>query len=101
LGVRTSIHGWRDLWASPATFLYYGNEDGHAPGYDLDLIAPRLLAEEKLSATLAPEEAMKKSAVGALFQMSRTKSLIFWGALALVVIALLVVTARLLPKPPA
>jgi hypothetical protein len=86
--------------AEPATFLYYGNSSVGSPQYDLDLIAPRLLAEEKTVGTLAAEEQLKKSAVGELFQLSSTKSVIFWVALALVVVVLLVVIARLLPKNP-
>jgi hypothetical protein len=86
--------------AEPATFLYYGNGSAGFPQYDLDLIAPRLLAEEKATATLAAEEQLKKSAVGELFQLSSTKSVVFWVALALVVVVLLVVIARLLPKNP-
>lgn len=84
----------------PATYLYYGNRDIAFPQYDLDLIAPRLLAEEKSVAALSAEESLKKSTVGELFQISSTKSIIFWVALALVVLVLLVVIARLLPKNP-
>jgi hypothetical protein len=81
-------------------FLYYGNSKAGYPQYDLDLIAPRLLAEEKSTATLAAEEALKKSSVGELFQLSNTKSIVFWGALGAVVVVLLFVIARLLPKSP-
>ncbi len=84
------------------TALYYGNGEASFPRYDLDLIAPRLLAEEKSAATLASEELLRKSAAGELFQLSSTKSVVFWVALGLVVIVLLVVISRLLPKatPP-
>jgi hypothetical protein len=50
-------------------------------------------------ATLDAEVARKKTGLGSLFELSRTKIVLFWGALALVV--LLVVIACLLPKPPA
>jgi hypothetical protein len=86
--------------ANPATFLYYGNREVGFPQYDLDLIAPRLLAEEKSVTPLSGEETLKKSEVGELFQFSSTKSIIFWIALALVIVVLLVVIARLLPKNP-
>jgi hypothetical protein len=86
--------------AEPVTFLYYGNPSAGLPQYDLDLIAPRLLAEEKTAGALAAEEQLKKSAVGELFQLSSTKSVVFWIALVLVVVVLLVVIARLLPKSP-
>jgi hypothetical protein len=85
---------------APPTFLYYGNHEAGFPQYDLDLIAPRLLAEEKMPAKLGAEEQLEKSAFGQLFQLSGTKSVIFWVALALVVVVLLVVISRLLPKTP-
>jgi hypothetical protein len=84
----------------PSTYLYYGNRDATFPQYDLDLIAPRLLAEEKSVASLATEEALKKLAGGEFFQTSGTKSVIFWVALSVVVLVLLVVIAKLLPKSP-
>jgi hypothetical protein len=86
--------------ADPTTYLYYGNREVGFPQYDLDLIAPRLLGEEKSVATLAGEQTLRKSAVGELFQLSGTRSAIFWVALAAVVVVLLVVVARLLPKNP-
>jgi hypothetical protein len=86
--------------AEPATFLYYGNSSVGSPQYDLDLIAPQLLAEEKTIGTLGAEEQLKKSPVGELLQLSNTRSVVFWVALALVVVVLLVVIARLLPKNP-
>jgi hypothetical protein len=84
----------------PSTYLYYGNHDAAFPQYDLDLIAPRLLAEEKSVASLSTEETLKKSGVGEAFQISGTKSIIFWVALTVVVLVLLVVIAKLLPKSP-
>ena len=84
----------------PSTYLYYGNSDVAFPQYDLDLIAPRLLAEEKSGAALTAEEPLKKSGVRELFQISSTKSIIFWVALTVVVLVLLVVIAKLLPKSP-
>jgi hypothetical protein len=85
----------------PATWLYYGNRAAGTPQYDLDLIAPRLLAEEKTVASLGPLESLKESPVGDFFRLSGTKSIVFWVALSLVVVVLLVVIARLLPKTPA
>ena len=38
--------------------------------------------------------------VGELFQISGTKNIIFWVALTVVVLVLLVVIAKLLPKSP-
>lgn len=85
----------------PTTFLYYGNREAGFPQYDLDLIAPRLLAEEKFTGTLAAEETLKKSAApGEPVEMTGTKSVVFWVALAVVVVVLLVIVAKLLPKLP-
>jgi hypothetical protein len=95
----------RMLFKTPTesdAFLYYGNGKVGYPQYDLGLVAPRFLSEEKSTATLAAEEVLKKSSVGELFQLSSTKSIIFWVVLGAVVVVLLVVIARLLPKssPP-
>lgn len=84
----------------PATFLYYGNRETDFPRYDIDLVAGQLLAAEKATATLADEEQLKKSSWGESLERSRTTSVIFWSALAVVVIVLLVVISRLLPKTP-
>ena len=84
----------------PATFLYYGNRNAGFPQYDLDLIAPRLLAEEKSTGTLVAEEALKKSVAGEPVELTGTKSVVFWVALAVVVVILLVIVAKLLPKTP-
>lgn len=77
-------------------FLYYGNDSATAPHYDLNLVSSQLRSVNKSTAGLGPEEPLKKSwsAKGA----SGKGGLIFWGVLALVVVALLVVIARLLPK---
>jgi hypothetical protein len=81
--------------------LFYGNRQTSAPRYDLTLVANQLLTAEKQVATLAPEEKAKpdgwtKTALG-----GGRAGIIFWAALALVVVALLVIVAKLLPKPPA
>jgi hypothetical protein len=85
---------------APVTWLYYGNRTSDYPQYDLDLIAPRLLAEEKDGATLGATETVQKSSVGDLFKWSRTNRVVFWVVLAVVVIGLLVIIARLLPMNP-
>lgn len=75
--------------------LLCGNPQAAPPRYDLGLVAPVLLRSEKTPATLnAAESVASTSSPG------HVKSLLFWSALALVVIALLVVVAKLLPKPP-
>lgn len=78
--------------------LLSGNREAAAPRYDVSLVAQTLLASEKQIATLAPanDAEFHDEATGAL----PMKTALFWGALALVVVALLVVVAKLLPKPP-
>ena len=78
-------------------FLYYGNPRMASPRYDLSLVAGQLLAADKTSALLAAGEQLKKSS----WAEGRTPGkggVLFWGMLALVVVALLVIIARLLPK---
>ena len=78
--------------------LYYGNPNVLPPSYDLNLVAGELLAADKATATLGPEEQLKKSA----WTESQTPGqggILFWGILAVVVIGLLVIISRLLPKP--
>jgi hypothetical protein len=80
--------------------LYYGNPQAMAPRYDLALVAGRILTAEKGVAGLGPEEKLKADgwAQGA-FGGGRG-SVVFWAVLALVVVVLLGVVAKLLPKPP-
>ncbi len=76
--------------------LAYGNPSAGAPRYDLSLVAPRLLTSSRNAAHL-----------GAGGQGPGTRNpfsgisggYVFWGALGLVVVALLLVVAKLLPKP--
>jgi hypothetical protein len=76
--------------------LAYGNTSINAPRYDLGLVAGRLLTSNRNIARL-----------GADVQETGTRNpfaginggMVFWGALALVVVALLAVVAKLLPKP--
>lgn len=82
--------------------LYYGNALVAPPRYDLSLVAGQLLGADKSPASLATEESLKKS----LWGEGRTAGkggVVFWGILAVVVIALLVIISRLLPAstPPA
>lgn len=84
-------------------FLYYGNPRAFAPYYDLNLVAGQLLAADKATATLAAEEQLKKSS-WAETQTPGQGGVLLWGILAVVVVGLLVIITRLLPKaspPPA
>lgn len=83
--------------ANDSLFLYYGNPQAPSPSYDLSLVAGELLAADKSIASLGAEEQLKKSA-WAERQAPGAGGVLFWGILAVVVIGLLVVIARLLPK---
>jgi hypothetical protein len=85
--------------APPA--LYYGNRQAAAPRYDLALVARQILAAEKNIALLGPEEKTKSDGWAKTAFSGAKGGLIFWSALAMVVIVLLAVVAKLLPKPPA
>jgi hypothetical protein len=78
-------------------FLYYGNPRVPPPHYDLSLVAGQLLAADKTSAALAAGEQLKKSP-WAEGRTAGKGGVLFWGILALVVVALLVIISRLLPK---
>jgi hypothetical protein len=83
--------------ADDGLFLYYGNPRVPPPSYDLSLVAAELLAADKATATLGPEQQLKKSS-WAESQTPGTGGILFWGILAVVVIGLLVIISRLLPK---
>ncbi|MBL9214719.1 MAG: DUF3999 family protein [Opitutaceae bacterium] len=78
--------------------LAFGNDDAAAPRYDLSLVAGRLLTASRSVATLAA--AGPNPAARTLFGGLKA-SYLFWGALALVVVVLLFVVAKALPKPAA
>jgi len=80
-------------------FLYYGNPGADAPRYDLSLVAGQLLAADKSEALLGAEELLKNPSWREA-QTPGTASALFWGILAMVVVVLLVIIFRLLPKAP-
>jgi hypothetical protein len=79
-------------------WLYYGNVDATAPHYDLTLVAGELPKAERSTVTAGAEENLspKPSFVGQT--LTGSTRYIFWGALALVVIVLLAIMSRFLPK---
>jgi hypothetical protein len=85
------------LVSAAPLFLYYGNPQAAAPSYDLRLVRDELLAADKQAATLAGEEILKPERVKSWAVTPGSPWL--WAALALVVVVLLVVVARMLPKP--
>jgi hypothetical protein len=78
-------------------FLYYGNPRVPPPRYDLSLVANQLLAADKKVASLSGEQQLKKSSWREN-EVPGKGGIVFWGILAVVVIGLLVVISRLLPK---
>lgn len=84
------------LIESAPVFLYFGNDEAFAPRYDLQLVRAELLAAQKQNATLGKEEilqAMKKASPEVT-----AGSPWLWAALGVVIIALLWVVAKMLPK---
>ena len=85
--------------ANPADklFLYYGNPSVNSPRYDLSLVAGDLMVASKSDASPGAEEQLKKSWQSELEKAGKG-GLVFWAVLGLVVVALLLVIAKLLPK---
>ena len=79
-------------------FLYYGNPRVSPPRYDLNLVAGQLLAADKKIVLLAAEQQLKKPSWQE-YQVPGKGGVLFWGILAVVVVALLIIISRLLPKP--
>jgi hypothetical protein len=80
-------------------FLVYGNPKATAPQYDLRLVQKELMAAEPQSASLGDEETLGPNKREKLSVDAGSPWL--WLALGGVVVALLVVVAKLLPKPAA
>jgi hypothetical protein len=88
----------RLLFKAPASGpveLLYGNPACAAPRYDLSLLGRELFASPKRTAEAAKTDAQSRPG-GSLFQSA---SWILWIVLGLVVVGLLAVISRLLPKP--
>jgi len=79
--------------------LAYGNASANSPRYDLSLVAQKLLTSPRNVARLSAAEAVSSGGKNPFAALSG--GYVFWAALGLVVIVLLVVVAKLLPKPPA
>ena len=79
--------------------LSYGNPAATAPSYDLRLVAGELLAADRSTAVLGGEEGAKKPSLLESASLSGVRRYAFWGILAIVVIGLLFILARLLPSP--
>jgi len=81
-----------------AVWLYYGNPDAAMPHYDLTLVAAELLKAERSTVTARAEENLSPKPSFAGQTLTGSTRYIFWGALALVVIVLLAIMSRFLPK---
>jgi hypothetical protein len=78
--------------------LYYGNPRALPAQYDLDVVAPQMLAAAKSMASAEGEEGLQKSSWRGKDLMGGSAGVIFWAALVLVVALLLYLIARLLPR---
>jgi hypothetical protein len=83
--------------AGDPIFAYYGNSSAPFPRYDLSLVADEMLAAKRTPVASGAPELLKSSFLGE--RDSGKGGALFWGVLALVVIVLLVIVSRLLPKP--
>jgi hypothetical protein len=97
-------HVTRALFKTTSTtpmHLYYGNHEAEPPRYDLSLVTAQVLLAAKTEIALGPQEQLKKAEWNETAHAG-AGSAIFWGILGLVVVALLVLISRLLPKqaPP-
>lgn len=78
--------------------LIYGNAQVSAARYDLVLIAPQILGATHHRATLGAAGPAAGAGLGAWVK-GRGRLVFLWGVLGGVVVVLLVIVARLLPKP--
>jgi len=79
-------------------WVYYGNSETAAPHYDFTLVAGELLKAERNIVTAGAEENLSPKPFFAGQTLNGSTRYIFWGALALVVIVLLAIMSRFLPK---
>lgn len=79
--------------------LIYGHAKAHAPRYDVALVARPLLMAERSAAETGTEQGLDGSLSTEGEPLSGIRGWIFWGVLTAVVIGLIAVMARLLPKP--
>jgi hypothetical protein len=80
-------------------WLYYGNRNATAARYDLSLVAGELLRAERITVRPGAEENLPSNALYTGERFTGSARYIFWMALALVVVALLIIMSRFLPKP--
>ena len=79
-------------------WIYYGNPDAALPRYDVTLIADQLFRAERAPATLGAQENMGSKTERITQTLTGSTRYFFWGVLGVVVVALLLLISRLLPK---
>lgn len=87
--------------AADGVSLYYGNADVGAPSYDLSLVSSQLRSAGKSAATLGSEEQVRKPSWHEAITGGRGESKgswILWVVLTGVVVVLLALISRLVPK---
>ena len=77
-------------------FLYYGQFQAAAPRYDISAALPRILSARRIKASFGPEEVLKPGRERGV--LHHESGWLFWSVLIVVVVGLLVIIARLLPK---
>ena len=80
--------------------LYYGNPKASAARYDLSLVSATVIRSDRVSASLGSEERLKTGASLGFGVSAPAQVALFWGVLGVVVVVLLVIITRLLPKSP-
>lgn len=85
--------------SAQSVWLFYGNRNAIAARYDLSLVAGELLRAQRTTVWPGTEENLSSNASHVGETLTGSARYIFWGALTLVVIALLVIMSRFLPKP--
>ncbi|MDP9291469.1 MAG: hypothetical protein M3O82_03790, partial [Verrucomicrobiota bacterium] len=79
-------------------WLYYGNPEASTPRYDINLVSDALLRASRGHALPAAQENLQSRSDRVNETLSGYSRYIFFCVLGLVVVALLLLTARLLPK---
>jgi hypothetical protein len=89
---KTASDSMQPIW------IYYGNPDAASPHYDVALIADQLFRAERALATLGRQENMNSKTERIIQSLSGSSLYVFWGVLGVVVVGLLLLISRLLPK---
>ena len=92
---------WRIHFSTASeVYLYYGNSRAELPRYDLSLISAQVLTVEQAPASLGAEESSRETGWTERVPLMWRGGILLWSSLAVVVVGLLLVISRLLPKPP-